>query len=211
MPESPLSRFAPPIALVAGALVILTRLVILLTTPAEIGPLTTYVLSATHAINSVASILAFALLVVALVAAYQREARAVGGLGAIAVGAAIVGTVFMAGDWWYEAFAVPRIAEVAPQVVDTFVGGRLLIGGLSTFALFGIGWILFGVASLRARVFPTAICVAIVAGGFLSGVPIGIVYLSGGLILGLAIAWLGAWMLRAAAAGSAAGEPVATS
>jgi hypothetical protein len=30
--------------------------------------------------------------------------------------------MFMTGDWWYEAFAVPRLAEVAPDVVDTFVG-----------------------------------------------------------------------------------------
>ena len=29
-------------------------------------------------------------------------------------GAALVGTIFMVGDWWYEAFAVPWIADVAP-------------------------------------------------------------------------------------------------
>ena len=44
--------------------------------------------------------------------------------GAIGVSAAIFGTVFMAGDWWYEAFAVPRLAEVAPEAIDSFVGGR---------------------------------------------------------------------------------------
>jgi hypothetical protein len=32
----------------------------------------------------------------------------------------------------------------------------------------------------------------------MSGVPIGIVYLSGGVVHGLAFVWLGAWMLRAA-------------
>ena len=196
MSESPLSRFAAPLALVAGALVVVTRLVIMLTTPTEIDPLKAYVLGATHAINSVASIVAFALLIVALVAVYEREARPAGGLGAVAVGAAIVGTVFMAGDWWYEAFAVPRLAEVAPAAIDTFVGGRLLVGGLASFVFFGIGWVLFGVASLRARVFPVGVSIAILAGGFLSGVPIGIVYLSGGVILGLAMVALGAWTMR---------------
>ena len=142
--QSPLSRIAAPIAIVAGALVIITRLVIILTVPGG-DELEAYVLTATHAINSVASIVAFALLLFALIAAYDREARPAGMLGVIAVGAAIIGTVFMAGDWWYEAFAVPRIAEVAPEVVDTFVGGRVLTGGLSSFALFGIGWLLFGV------------------------------------------------------------------
>ena len=206
MSDSPLSRFAATIAIVAGALVIITRLVVALTVPTESGLLEAYVLTATHAINSVVSIVAYALLVLALVAAYDREARPAGTLGVVALGAAIVGTVFMAGDWWYEAFAVPRIAEVAPQVIDTFVGGRLLMGGVWSFALFGLGWALFGIASLRARVFPTAISVVILAGGFLSGVPIGIAYLSGGVILGLALVWLGMWMMRTTAAPSPAGE-----
>ena len=206
MSDSPLSRFAATIAIVAGALVIITRLVVALTVPTESGLLEAYVLTATHAINSVVSIVAYALLVLALVAAYDREARPAGTLGVVALGAAIVGTVFMAGDWWYEAFAVPRLAEVAPQVIDTFVGGRLLMGGVWSFALFGLGWVLFGIASLRARVFPTAISVAILAGGFLSGVPIGIAYLSGGVILGLAFVWLGVWMMRTTAAPGSADE-----
>lgn len=192
MSVTPLSRFAAPIAIVAGVLVVATRLVILLTTPTELAQLKTYVLGPTHAINSVASVLAFALLVIVIVAAYHQEARAAGGLGALAVSAAIVGTVFMAGDWWYEAFAVPRMAEVAPLAMDTFVGGRLLAGGIASFLLFGIGWALFAVASLRADVYPAGISVAILVGGILSGVPIGIVYLSGGVILGLAVVALGA-------------------
>ena len=177
-----------------------------LTIPTDPGLLEAYFLTTTHAINSVASIVAFALLVLALVAVYDREALPAGTLGVVALGAAVVGTVFMAGDWWYEAFAVPRIAEVAPQVLDTFVGGRLLMGGLLSFALFGLGWVLFGIASLRARVFPAAISVAILVGGLLSGVPIGIAYLSGGVILGLAIVWLGAWMMRTTAAATSARE-----
>lgn len=62
--------------------------------------------------------------------------------------------------------------------------------------LFGIGWAMFGAASLRARVFPAALSVAILASGLLSGVSIGGVYVYGQIILGLAIVWLGAWMLR---------------
>src|SRR5918995_1140079 len=150
MQTTPLARYGAPIAIVAGALMIITRLVILFTAPAEIGPLKAYVLNSTHAVNSVVSILAFALLVIALVALYEREARSAGGFGALAFGAAVIGTMFMTGDWWYEAFAVPRLAEVAPDAIDTFVGGRLLIGGLTSFALFSIGWILYGAASRGA-------------------------------------------------------------
>ena len=209
MSLSPLSRFAVPLAIVAGALVIVTRVVTMLTVPAEIEPLTAYVLSTTHAVNSVLSIVAFALLVVALVAVYDLEAREAGGLGALGLAAAIVGTVFMAGDWWYEAFAVPRLAEVAPEAIETFVGGRLLAGGLLSFVLFGIGWVLFGTASLRAHVFPGTVSAALLVAGLLSGVPIGLAYLSGGIILGLAFVALGAWLMRTSASASEVPAPAA--
>ena len=156
--------------------------------------MTAFVLGPTHGITAVVSIVAFGLLVLALVAIYEREAQSAGGLGLIGFMAAVLGTIFMAGDWWYEAFAVPRIAEVAPELIPTFDGGRLLMGGLLSFVLLGIGWVLFGAASLRAGVFPTPISAAILVGGLLSGVPIGLAYLSGGIILGLAIAWLGVWL-----------------
>ena len=198
MPTTTLARYGAPIAIIAGVLVTTTRLVILFTTPAEIEALKAYVLTTTHAVNSVVSILAFGLLVIALVAVYEREARSSGAFGAIAFGAAVLGTVFMTGDWWYEALAVPRLAEIAPDVVDTFAGGRLIIGGLISFALFGIGWIMYGAASVRARVIPRSISIAILVAGLMSGVPIGIVYLIGGVVHGLAFVWLGTWMLRAA-------------
>jgi hypothetical protein len=196
-----LARYAAPTAFVAGALMIITRPVILFTTPAEVGGLEEYVLGTTHAINSVVSILAFALLVIALVALYDREAPSAGAFGALSFGAAVVGTMFMTGDWWYEAFAVPRLADVAPDAIDTFVGGRLLIGGVTSFLLFGIGWTMYGAASIRAHVIPRNISITIVVGGLMSGVPIGLVYLSGGVVLGLAFVWLSAWMRRAATLG----------
>ena len=210
MQPTTLARYGSPIAIVAGALMIITRLVILFTAPAEIGPLKAWLLTTTHAVNGVVSILAFALLVIALVVLYEREARRAGAFGALAFGAAVIGTVFMTGDWWYEAFAVPRLAEVEPDAIDTFVGGRLLLGGLTSFALFGIGWVLYGAASIRARVIPRSISITILVAGLLSGVPIGIFYLGGGVVHGMAFVWLGVWMLRAAsvarASDSAAGR-----
>ena len=157
-----------------------------------------YVLGTTHAVNGAVSILAFALLVIALLALYDREARSARAFGALAFGAAVVGTMFMTGDWWYEAFAVPRLAEVEPDAIENFVGGRLIIGGLTSFVLFGIGWVMYGVASIRARVIPRNISITILVGGFMCGVPIGFAYLGGGVVLGLAFVWLGVWMSRAA-------------
>jgi hypothetical protein len=197
MSVTPLSRIAGPLAIVAGTMVVVTRLVTMLTIPAELGePLKASVLSPVFAINSVASIVAFAVLALALVAVYEREAGAAGWFGLIGFAAALVGTMFMAGDWWYEAFAVPWLAEVAPGVFETGAGGRLLMGGLARFALLSLGWVLFGAASLRARVFPRGISAAILVAGLVAGVPIAGAYLYGGLAFGLAIGSLGLWLLR---------------
>jgi hypothetical protein len=196
MTPSLLARSAAPLAIIAGALVVVVRLV-MLTVPTDVESLMVYVLTVTWSITSIAQIVAFAMLVIALIATYELQARETGVLGLIAVGAAILGTVFMAGDWWFEAFAVPRIAEVDPSVMVGFAQSRLLFGGLLSFALFGIGWVLYGIASVRARVFPTAISWAIVAGGLLSAVPLGVVYLSGNVVLGLALVALGIWLIRA--------------
>ena len=210
MSPTPLARIAGPIAIVAGALVIGTRLVVMVTTPAELGDgLLAYALSQIFALNSVLSIVTFALLALALVAAYEWEGHAAGWFGVIGLAAALVGTIFMTGDWWYEAFAVPWLADVAPSVFETGAGGRLLIGGLASFALFSFGWALFGAASVRARVFPRAISVAILVGGVLAGIPIAGGYLYGSLIFGLAIASLGVWLVRPASVGSEATQAVA--
>jgi hypothetical protein len=209
MSHTPLARIAGPIAIVAGALVIATRLVLMLTIPTDLASLQAVVLTPLYAINTVASIVAFGFLALALVAIYEREARTAGWLGVIGTGAALIGTVFMAGDWWYEAFAVPWLADVAPVVFDTGAGGRLLVGGVASFALFAFGWALFGAASIRARVFPRVLSVAILIGGILAGIPITGAYLYGSLIFGLAIASLGVWLLKPAPAGSMATQAVA--
>jgi hypothetical protein len=194
MSTSPLSRVAGPIAIVAGVLVVLTRIPTILFLVTGNQDLTAFVLGPTHAINGVASIVAFGLLALALVAIYEHEAERAGWLGLIGFAGALLGTIFMAGDWWYEAFAVPRIAEVAPEMIPTFVAGRLLLGGVSSFILLGIGWVLFAIAGLRARVFPTATSATMLVGGLLSGIPIGFAYLTGNVLLGVAIAWIGVWL-----------------
>lgn len=195
MAPSLLARSAAPLVIVAGALVVGTRIV-MLTVPTDVDSLMVYVLTLTWSITSIVQIVAFAMLVIALFATYELQARETGVFGLIAVSAAVLGTVFMAGDWWFEAFAVPRIAEVDPSVMVGFAQSRLLFGGLLSFALFGIGWVLYGIASVRARVFPAAISWAIAAGGLLSAVPVGVVYLSGNVILGLALVALGIWLVR---------------
>jgi hypothetical protein len=196
--SSPLARLAGPLALAAGALFTTTQLVTfaMLAAIDRTDPhwLQIHLANPAALLNSTAHFVAFCLLALALLAAYGRQAHRAGALGVIGVGVALVGTICMAGDAWFEAFAVPWLADVAPELLIKGPSGILPIGALFSFVLFALGWVLFGIASLRAHIFPSAISIAIVVGGLagfqaLATPPIG-------AILGLAIAWLGVWMLR---------------
>ena len=204
---SPLAKIAGPIALSAGLAVIVTRLVIIATIPADLHGVQAAVRDTTHAINGPASIVAFSLLIVALFAIYEREAVAAGAFGVVGLFGAVIGTVFMAGDWWYEAFAVPWLADVAPVVFETGAGGRLFLGGMTSFVLFGLGWTLFAAAGIRARTFPMPISAAILVGAVLASIPIAGAYLFGSLVFGSALCWLGVWMARSSASTVSALRP----
>jgi len=66
------------------------------------------------------------------------------------------------------------------------------LGALSSYLLFAAGWTLFGIASLRARVFPVAISGLIVIGGVAG---YNALLAPGGIPLGVALTALGGWML----------------
>jgi hypothetical protein len=136
----------------------------------------------------------FPLLLIALVALYWRQAGEAGLFGAVAFCTAVTGTLALAGDMWFEGFAVPWLALVAPAVFSADRSGSLLMAAwLVSVILFSLGWILFGLASLRARVFPRALSVAVAIGGligFQAAMP------PWGVALGLAVAALGVWLIR---------------
>jgi hypothetical protein len=104
--------------------------------------------------------------------------------------------MLLGGDLWFETFAVPWLADEAPAVLDKDAhppSTLLAIGAVSSYLSFAVGWALFGIANYRARVFPTAICVAIVIGGVIGFRAL----LSPTAIpLAVAVAWLGVWMMR---------------
>ena len=125
--------------------------------------------------------------------------KAPGRIGLNAVVTAIVGTMLLGGDLWFETFAVPWLADEAPAVLDTDPSTLIAIGAISSYLLFAVGWALIGIASFRARVFPSAICVAIVIGGI---VGFRALLSPTGIPLGLAVAWLGVWMMRTTTAAS---------
>jgi hypothetical protein len=133
-------------------------------------------------------------LMIALIALWGRQSRQAGAFGTVAFCAAVVGTMTMAGDMWFDGFASPWLAEVTPQAFTTARPTAILqIGALLSYGLMALGWALFGLAALRAKVFPTAAALGLIVGGlvaFQSGIP------PYGAPLGLAVAVLGGWLIR---------------
>ncbi len=130
-------------------------------------------------------------LIVAAFALHGGRAGRGGLLGTIGLLGAVTGTVLMAGDWWFETFAVPFYAEVAPQVLDIRGAGWLAAGGITSYLTFALGWALFGLACLRAGAVSRPAGVAMIVGGL---VGYGAVLPPYGAVLGVAVAWAGlAW------------------
>ena len=210
--ESPLSKQAGPVAVIAGGLFALAHLGQFLV--ADRSDLAAMMTDPIFVVFSAAYFLAFPLLLIALVVLYWRQAGQAGLFGAVAFCTALTGTVALAGDMWFDAFAVPWLVQVAPAVVGADRSGSLLMAGwLVSVVLFSLGWILFGLASFRSRAFPRALSIAVAVGGL---VGFKAATAPWGVALGLAVAAVGVWLIRqdrtvrrAEAAAAPAPAPVA--
>jgi hypothetical protein len=135
----------------------------------------------------------FIVLMFALIAIHGLQASRAGRLGVVGFVLAIVGTMMLGGDLWFESFAVPWLAAgpggqgltSAPSVI-------MGLGAISSYILFAAGWTLYGIASVRARVFPVPISIAVVIGGITGYQAL---LAPWGIPLGLAFTMLGIWIV----------------
>jgi hypothetical protein len=199
--ESALSRYAGPIVLVVGAYLVVIHLALEFVF-ISFSDLAVMLADPIFRFFNLAYAAAFSGLAIAACAAYDRQAREAGTFGLVALCAAIIGTVNLGANMWFEGFAVPWLAGEVPQILTAEKTLFWQVGYYSSYLLFAIGWVLFGLASLRARVFPRLISLAIVAGGIIGFLAARPPY---GVALGLALLSLGIWMVRTR---SAANRPV---
>ncbi|HEX6760842.1 MAG TPA: hypothetical protein VF086_20890 [Propionibacteriaceae bacterium] len=144
----------------------------------------------------------FIVLMFALIAIYGLQARMAGRLGVAAFALAIVGTMMLAGDLWFESFAVPWLAAgPGAQGLTSAPSVIMGLGAIASYILFAAGWVLFGIASVRARVFPLPISIAIVLGGIAGYQAL---LAPWGMPLGLALVVLGIWIVKTGERQSAA-------
>ena len=122
-----------------------------------------------------------------LVGLYASQAETAGLLGLLGFLAAFIGTTLVAGAYWAQAFFAPAVAEITPQFLYSQQPGLLNFGFIMSFSLFAFGWLLFGVATLRARVHPRWAAVLLMVGAVLLVLPLPIA----SAIFDVAVAWLG--------------------
>ena len=205
MSNTVVSRIAGPFVLATGLLLTAAELILL--GGYDATDLQATVHNPAYLVGDFIYFVAFGCLLITLATIHAWQAHEAGVLGLVGVGAAMIGTLFLGGDLWFETFAVPWLGDVAPDAFGK-ASGLLMIGGFSSYVLFAAGWALFGIASLRARVIPMGIALAIIAGGVIGFQALLPPF---GIPLGLAIASLGVWMTRASITAANRSEPVGAS
>ncbi len=145
------------------------------------------------------------LLLVALVGLYFHQSEAAGTLGLVGFFAALVGTGLLVGMMWTLAFVVPSAAIEAPAFLDAEeTAGPLDMGFMLSGIAVALGWALFGVATVRAQVFPRRAAIVLIIGALLTVLPLPATT----LVIDVAVAWLGLVLLSGqgrSAAGTAVG------
>jgi hypothetical protein len=104
-----------------------------------------FLTTATHAFQSALRLIAFGLLLpLGLVGLYARQSEDTGALGVVGFVVTFAGMVLVSGFAWVDTFIAPELARSAPQLIGMGPPpGRAL-----SFVVFGVGWALFGLASL---------------------------------------------------------------
>src|ERR687898_2016147 len=144
-------------AMVSGGAVVVSMLLAWLVVPYERLGLTEAYLTSSYSVSSGLRLLSLVLLAWALIGIYGPQSRAAGTFGLWTFVVVFLGTALAAGNTWAEVFVYPTLAQIAPNAWSGSVmevSSYLPAGLTLSFPLFGIGMILFGVATFRAGVYP---------------------------------------------------------
>ncbi|MDX1523365.1 MAG: hypothetical protein R3264_17200, partial [Anaerolineae bacterium] len=171
---------------IVGGVLQVSADVLLMATVGESGP---YTVTTPGVIASVLFLVGKLLLLVALIGLYLYQAEAAGTFGLVAFLVAFIGTVLMAASDWFEVFLAPVLVDM-PGFTDQ-VPGLVMAGFMLNFGLETLGWVLFGAATFRARVFPRAAGVLLAAAVL---VPFGLPWIY--VVSNSAMIWLGWIVLR---------------
>ncbi len=185
MSYSTVERLGGLAALAGGVLVVITGLVGLIALDYENFDETAR--TGAYAIVSLLYLLAVILLLGGLIGLYTSQLQAAGALGLFGFLLAFFGTALMVGAAWFQTFAARTLALAVPGFFEDDPGGWLGGGMASSYVLAALGWLVFGVATLRGRVYPRLAAILLIVGAVLLGLPIPGVE----IVFAVAVAWLG--------------------
>lgn len=149
MSSSNLIRWGGLAAVLGGALIVISDLTLALT----VGSSDTYMGTTTEQVAAVSFLAGKVLILIGLIGLYLRQAEGAGRFGLVAFLMALIGTALMVSSDWSEVFIVPILMKEAPALINE-PPGLLMAGFLLNYGLETLGWLLFGVATFRGRVFP---------------------------------------------------------
>lgn len=148
-------------------------------------------------------LLAFLFGLWALTGLYIRQLAESGLLGLVAFLVAFAGTALGIGFTWTGLFVVPSLANMAPEFLNMIDAGEVapafFTGFLFSNGLFGLGWLLFGLASYRAQVFSRGASIFMAIAGLVNLVFDFMDIPFSGIIFGIALVWLAYPLWRGAA------------
>jgi hypothetical protein len=203
MTSQSITRWVGPVSLFAAAMIIVSQ-GLHLALGLAMGPQPAD--NVLHSVKYALALIATISLLFALTGLYLRQADAAGRLGLVGYVVAFVGTVLVAGDWWFESFVVPQIAAVAPQVMTGAIGASMAVGAAATFVLFSLGWTIFGIATYRANVYPRPAAILLTIGAVVGILALSTPYQ---VPLAIAIGWIGYSLMRSERAEAFAPAPTA--
>ena len=181
MYSSNLIRWGGLAAIVGGVLFVVAELLGLPTLNVETFSETAT--TASFAIQQLVYLLGVVFVLLGLLGLYVRQSNAAGALGFIGFLVAFFGTVLIGGFIWASAFIAPALAEVTPEFLDAGPPPGFFL----TVITFALGWLLFAVSTLRARILPRAAAILLIVGAVFIVLPLPFTT----LVFAVALAWLG--------------------
>ncbi len=185
MSSSDLIRWGGPTTMLGGALIVITNLM----SPfiVDFDNLSGSTATSAYALYHALLMLATLLLLGGIPGLQARQSEAAGRLGWAGFLVAFVGTALLMAHFWGQAFIAPAVAVEAPELIDEPTA-LLMAEFMLPFLLFTLGWVLFGMSMLRARVYPRVAAGLLIVGAI---IPIVGQLAGSALVLGVALTWLG--------------------
>jgi hypothetical protein len=133
-------------------------------------------------IDHYSGVLLTVLLQFALIGLYASQAKTAGVLGLVGFLVIFIGMLSDVGGSFLGPFNRPFLLSLSEVECEEFCGS------LAAFGLtFVLGWVLFGVATLRASVYPRSTAQLLIAGALVALLPLPL----SGVIFAVALAWMG--------------------